>query len=73
MIMGKRLKFIRAAMRCPRTNVFIAYLLFNIGGKREDCHGRGYRQVYRDFGNKVMAREFLYTNSWHVKQRVGLI
>lgn len=60
-------------LRFSRINVFLAYHLFNIGGKREDCHGRTYRQVYRRFGNKDMAREFLYPNSWKVKQRVGLI
>ncbi len=60
-------------MRMSRTNVWLAYFLGNRRGKREDCYGRSYRQTYRDFGNKAMAGEFLYPNSWNVKQRVGLI
>ena len=71
--MNKKLKFIRDAIRLPRTNVFLAYMLNNRRGKREDVHGRPYRYVYRKFGNRVMAEEFLYPNSWSVQQRVGLI
>ncbi len=70
---AKRLKSIRDAARLPRTNVFLAYILNNRRGKKEDVHGRLYRAVYREFGNRVMAEEFLYNNSWNVKQRVGLI
>lgn len=68
-----RRKSIRDAMRLPRINVFLAYILNNHRGKRKDVHGRPYRSVYREFGNRVMAEEFLYDNSWNVKQRVGLI
>lgn len=72
-----RAKRIRKTMikflRLPRINVFLAYHLFNIGGKRKDVHGRSYRQVYRAFGNRGMADEFLSTNTWNIKQRVGLI
>jgi len=71
--MANPLKKIAKFLRFSRTNVFLAYCLFNTGGKREDVHGRTYRQVYREFGNKAMAGEFLYPNSWNVKQRVGLI
>jgi len=56
-----------------RINVWLAYWLWNRRGKREDVHGRRYRQVYRKFGNKVMAKEFLNGNTWYVKKRVGLI
>ncbi len=68
-----KLKSIRNAMRLPRINVFLAYIVNNRRGKRKDVHGRSYRSVYRNFGNRAMAKEFLYPNSWYVKQRVGLI
>ena len=60
-------------MSCSRVNVWIAYLLGNRRGKRVDVNGRTYRSVYREYGNAVMAHDFLHGNSWHVKQRVGLI
>lgn len=56
-----------------RINVYLAYLLFNIGGKKKDVHGRRYRHVYRRFGNYAMALDFKNGNSWNVKKRVGLI
>ncbi len=71
--MSKKLKSIRIAMRLPRINVFLAYVFHNWGGKKRDVHGRSYRYVYRKFGNRAMAKEFVYSNSWWVKQRVGLI
>lgn len=54
-------------------NVWLAYCLWNIGGKRKDVHGRTYRQVYRRFGNKTMSDDFLHGNSWNVKKRIGVI
>jgi hypothetical protein len=56
-----------------RINVFLAYILGNRRGHKKDVNGRTYRSAYRDYGNRVMAYEFLHGNSWHVKKRVGLI
>ncbi len=60
-------------MIIAKINVYLAYLLGNLGGKRVDIHGRKYRDVYKRFGNLTMARDFLQDNSWFVKKRVGLI
>ena len=60
-------------MIIARINVFLAYWLWNIGGKRKDVNGRKYRSVYQRFGNEAMADDFLNGNSWYVKKRIGLI
>lgn len=46
--------------------IYIAYLTNNRGGKREDVHGRTYRQVYKKFGHKEMLKEYKQGNSWYV-------
>ena len=46
--------------------VFIAYLTNNLGGKREDVHGRTYRSTYKKFGHRYMVREYCDWNTWHI-------
>jgi hypothetical protein len=50
-----------------RIKVFLAYWTRNRKGKQMDVFGRTYRQTYQQFGNRVMAQEYLRSNTWHIK------
>jgi len=46
--------------------IFVAFMTNNIFGKREDVHGRKYRDVYKRFGHRAMLYDYRNGNSWRV-------
>jgi len=47
--------------------VLFAFTFNNPFGKRNDLHGRTYKDVYKRFGHEQMVYDYLYCNSWNVR------